>query len=77
MGFSQDFLMENYFLLAYYLGLDLSGWIALIESGIPITTGMVGPVSSGKWKALKCTELSVTTYFECEGVKCTYFNFTW
>ena len=51
MGFLQRVLLKNHLLHAYYLGFDWSGWIVLIESEILITTGMVWPVSSGKWKA--------------------------
>ena len=36
---------------AYYVRFDWSGWIVLIKSEIPNTTGMVWPLSSDKWKA--------------------------
>ena len=39
-------------LRANYLGFNISGWVVLIKSEILITTGMVWPVSSDKWKAL-------------------------
>ena len=38
-------------LRTYYLSFDWSGWIVLSKSEILIATGMVWPVSSGKWKA--------------------------
>ena len=50
MGFFQRVLFKNHLLRAYCLGFDWSGWIVLIKSEILITTGMVWPVSSGKWK---------------------------
>ena len=50
-AFSKGFLVKNRLLLAYYLGFDWPGWIVLIRSEILITTGMVWPVSSDKWKA--------------------------
>ena len=51
IGFFQEFLMQNDFLRAYYLGFDWSGWIALIKSKILIMKGMSWPGSSDKWKA--------------------------
>ena len=51
IGFSQQFLLKNHLLRAWYLGFDGSGWKILIKSKILITTGMVWPVSSDKWKA--------------------------
>ena len=51
IGFFQEFLMQNDFLHAYYLGFDWSGWIALIKSKILITKGMSWPGISDKWKA--------------------------
>ena len=51
IGFSQELLMKNDFLRAYYLGFDSSGWIALFKSEILITTGMASLVSCDKWKA--------------------------
>ena len=50
-AFSKGFLVKNHLLRAYYLGCDWPGWIVLIRSEILITTGMVWPVSSDKWKA--------------------------
>ena len=51
IGFFRGFLLKNYLLAAHCLGFDWSGWIVLINSEILITTGMVWPVSSDKWKA--------------------------
>ena len=51
IGFFRGFLLKNYLLPAHCLGFDWSGWIVLINSEILITTGMVWPVSSDKWKA--------------------------
>ena len=51
IGFSQEFLLKNHLLRAWYLGFDWSGWIVLIKSEILVTTGMVWLVSSDKWKA--------------------------
>ena len=48
---------------AYCFGFDWSGWIVLIKSEILITTGMVWPVSSGKWKR----PLVNTLYIRCLG----------
>ena len=50
MGFFQRVLLKNHLLRAYCSRFDWSGWIVLIKSEILITTGMVWPVSSGKWK---------------------------
>ena len=50
-GLFPEGLLKNHLLRAYYLWFDWSGWIVLIKSQILITTGMVWPVSSGKWKA--------------------------
>ena len=50
IGFFQEFLLNNHLLRAYYLGFDRSSWIVLIKSEILITTGMVWPVRSDKWK---------------------------
>ena len=49
--FSKRFLLKNHLLLVYYLEFDWSGWIVLIKSEILITTGIVWPVCSDKWKA--------------------------
>ena len=43
--------MRNDFLRAYYVGFDLSVWIAFIKSKILITIEMSWPVSSDNWKA--------------------------
>ena len=43
-------MLNNHLLRAYYLGFDRSSWIVLIKSEILITTGMVWPVRSDKWK---------------------------
>ena len=51
ISFFQEFLLKNHLLRANYLGFNISGWIVLIKSEILITTGMVWPVSSDKWKA--------------------------
>ena len=51
IGFFQKTLLKNHLLCAYYLRFDLSGWIVLIKSEIPNTTGMVWPLSSDKWKS--------------------------
>ena len=51
IGFFQEFLLKkNNLLRVSYLAFDQCGWIALIQSEILITTGMVWPVSSDKWK---------------------------
>ena len=50
-AFSKGSLVKNHLLRAYCLGFDWPGWIVLIRSEILITTGMVWPVSSDKWKA--------------------------
>ena len=63
MGFFQRVLFKNHLLRAYCLGFDWSGWIVLIKSEILITTGMVWPVSSGKWKR----PLVNTLYIRCLG----------
>ena len=63
MGFFQRVLLKNHLLRAYCLGFDWSGWIVLIKSEILITTGMVWPVSSGKWKR----PLVNTLYIRCLG----------
>ena len=63
MGFFQRVLLKNHLLCAYCLGFDWSGWIVLIKSEILITTGMVWPVSSGKWKR----PLVNTLYIRCLG----------
>ena len=49
--FFREFLPNNHFLGAYYLGFDWSGWRDLIKMEILIALGMVWPVSSDKWKA--------------------------
>ena len=46
--FFQEFLLNNHFLGAYYLGFDWSGWRDLIKMEILIALGMVWPVSSDK-----------------------------
>ena len=51
IGFFQEFLLKNDFLLAHHLAFDWPGWVALIKSKILITKGMSWPVSSDKWKA--------------------------
>ena len=43
-------ILQKTSLLGYYLGFDWSGWIVLTKSEILITTGMVWPFSSDKWK---------------------------
>ena len=50
-AFSKRFLLKNHLLCEYYLEFDLSSWIVLIRNEILITTGMILPVSSDKWKA--------------------------
>ena len=52
IGFSKGLLLKNHLLRAHCLGFDWSDWIVFIKSEILITTGMVWPVSSEKWKAL-------------------------
>ena len=49
--FFQEFVLNNHFLGAYYLGFDGSSWRHLIKMEILIALGMVWPASSDKWKA--------------------------
>ena len=48
---STVFLLKNVLLHACYLGFDWSGRIVVIKSEIIISTRMIWPVSSDKWKA--------------------------
>ena len=48
---SKSFLRKNHLLRVSYVEFNWSGWIVLIKKKIQITTGMVWPVSSDKWKA--------------------------
>ena len=50
-AFSKGFLLKNHLLREYYLEFDWSSWLVLIKSEILITTQMILPVSSDKWKA--------------------------
>ena len=56
--FFQEFLLNNHFLGAYYLGFDWSGWRDLIGMEIRIALGMIWPVSSDKWRAPSVTHFS-------------------
>ena len=49
--FFREFLPNNHFLGAYYLGFDWYGWRDLSKMEILIALGIVWPVSSDKWKA--------------------------
>ena len=48
--FPRVFRLKNVLFRVYYLGFDWSGWRVLIKRETIIATGMVGPVSSDKWK---------------------------
>ena len=51
ISFIRGFSQKSLLLRARYLWFDWCGWIVLIKSEILITTWMVWPSSSGKWKA--------------------------
>ena len=51
ISFIRGFSLKSFLLHARYLWFDWCGWIVLIKSEILITTWIVWPSSSGKWKA--------------------------
>ena len=51
LAISTGFLPKNVLLHACYLGFDWSGRKVVIKSEIIISTGMIWPVISDKWKA--------------------------
>ena len=59
--FFREFLPNNHFLGAYYLGFDWYGWRDLSKMEILIALGIVWPVSSDKWKAPPVSTVSART----------------